>query len=138
MSGSDECTLVDGERSTTYATLTVRVGPRSAGSARVRIAGELDVDCAGDLLRELRALLDADGCHVQVDLSDLRFCDSSGLGVFLAVRELTLAGGGSIHLVGLHGQPQRLLRTTGAEPFLTGVAVQPGAGRPAGQHQQAG
>ncbi len=79
------------------------------GSAVVRFVGELDLtDAARAKEAGLAAVsaLDSDGSALIIDVSELSFCDSSGLHALEAIREQANA---TDHVVVLR-RPQRLLR----------------------------
>jgi stage II sporulation protein AA (anti-sigma F factor antagonist) len=69
--GSDEDVPVD-----------VSVDQPDDGPAVVKLRGEMDVANAGAVSACLNGLLDA-GADVVIDLSDLQFIDSTGLGVLV-------------------------------------------------------
>ena len=54
--------------------------------AVVAVGGELDIDSAPGLERELAPVADA-GRHLILDLAGLRFCDCAGLSLFLRVQQ---------------------------------------------------
>lgn len=83
----------------------------------VRVAGELDLYAAPQLENELETLVRAGARHVLVDLSDVLFLDSSGLGVLLgAARRL---GKDAFALTGLTRETRRVLEITGTDRLLT-------------------
>jgi|SRR5688572_11780611 anti-sigma B factor antagonist len=63
-------------------------------SAWVRVDGELDAFTAPVLRTELEAVEAAEPDRVVLDLSRVRFLDSSGLAVILGLRERAMDGGG--------------------------------------------
>lgn len=83
------------------------------GRAVVSLAGEVDVYSVAVLRAELTAL-DAAGHHrIAVDLTDMTFCDSSGLGVLVGAVKRATAGGGGLSLFGVPDHTLRVLRITG-------------------------
>jgi anti-sigma B factor antagonist len=50
------------------------------------VGGELDLNTAPDLYQALTALVDEGCVHLVVDLSEVDFCDSSGLAVLIRIR----------------------------------------------------
>ncbi|MFD0373002.1 MULTISPECIES: STAS domain-containing protein [unclassified Streptomyces] len=65
----------------------------------LRISGELDLVTSPLIRRRLHAAV-AGGRHdVVLDLSAVRFCDSSGVGVLVAARRLMRSCGGRLRLI---------------------------------------
>ena len=83
------------------------------GRTVVSVAGELDVYTCARLRDEL-ARLSAEGRHhLALDLRELEFTDSSGLGVLVGAVKRAKAGGGGLALVGVRESILRVLRITG-------------------------
>ena len=82
-------------------------------SAVLRVGGELDVHTAPALTEALAAAFDGGATAIEIDTSDLRFCDSSGIQVLVQAREQALANGGRITLTGVHGPVEKVLTVTG-------------------------
>lgn len=92
-------------------------------SGGIRLAGELDMSTAPELERALEAALEHGG-PVVVDLSELRFMDSTGINVFLRAA-LSLSGRGCLILHGEQDRVRRVLdlaRIDGATPNLHRLA----------------
>jgi|ERR1700730_1183089 anti-sigma B factor antagonist len=68
---------------------------------------ELDASNAGDLKRDIAPILEAN-TRLVIDLSHLRFVDSSGLGAMLSCLRQVTAKGGNLKLCGMSKQ----VRTT--------------------------
>src|SRR4051794_35139403 len=85
----------------------------------VRVAGELDLSTAGRLCRAIQTAVN--GAHrakVMLDLTELAFCDSTGLRALIgAVREVEVAGGKAALAVTPGGALDRLLELTGVKEF---------------------
>jgi len=78
------------------------------GRTVVELSGELDLFTA-PVLRDVLLGLTGDGRYcLAVEMSGLRFLDSSGLGVLVGATKRAVAGGGGLCLV---GAPQRMLKT---------------------------
>ncbi|WBB76845.1 STAS domain-containing protein [Micromonospora sp. WMMD1128] len=105
--------------------LSIEVDRIDAGSARLRLAGELDFDTAPDLV-EAAAGLRRDGHQeLWLDFAGVTLCDSSGLSALLVVHR---AGAGAVHLLGLNPRIQRLLDRTGlADVLAVAPHAAPGA-----------
>jgi anti-anti-sigma factor len=76
----------------------------------VSLRGQLDLASAG-AVRD--ALVQIAGSTVVVDLSDLRFLDSSGIAALLSARSQIMQGGHGFQLRGAHGIVRRVLEVTG-------------------------
>jgi anti-anti-sigma factor len=74
----------------------------------VSVSGDFDVNTVGDVkdLFEDLAIL---GSDVIVDLSDVRFIDSSGIGAIVFLYKRLIAQKHNMALVGVSGQPKELL-----------------------------
>lgn len=78
------------------------------GRTVVELSGELDLFTA-PVLRDVLLGLTGNGRHfLAVEMSGLRFLDSSGLGVLVGATKRAAAGGGALCLV---GAPERMLKT---------------------------
>jgi anti-sigma B factor antagonist len=64
---------------------------------------ELDASNAGDLKRDIAPILEAN-TRLVIDLSHLRFVDSSGLGAMLSCLRQVTAKGGNLKLCGMSKQ----------------------------------
>ena len=76
--------------------------------AVVAVSGELDINSGPGLEVELAPVADA-GRHLILDLAGLRFCDCSGLSLFLRVQQRARAAGGSLHLAALTPRVLRVI-----------------------------
>ena len=91
--------------------------------ARVALSGDLDVGTA-PLLEEWLAPLEADGAAViMLDLRDLMFIDSAGLGVLLQARRRAEANGHQLLVVGSSPRARRLFELTGTQFLIDEQAV---------------
>jgi anti-anti-sigma factor len=87
----------------------------------VKLSGEADITVSGKLWDTLDAEVSRQPGRLIIDLSALRFMDSSALHVILAVSKTLAARGGAMALA----DPQRPVSTVRASPD----ASRPGAGR---------
>ncbi|KOX07118.1 anti-anti-sigma factor [Micromonospora sp. NRRL B-16802] len=84
----------------------------------MRLAGELDMSTAGELTATIDRLA-ADGeRRMLLDLTDLTFCDSTGMAVFVRGDNRAAADGGWLRLTGATGRVDRVLRVTGLAEVL--------------------
>ena len=94
----------------------------------VRVVGELDLSNAARLCRAIHAAAsDSPRPRLMIDLTELEFCDSTGLRALIgAVRELEIGGGKAALAVIPGGSLDRLLQLTGLHEF-TRIADSPTA-----------
>jgi anti-sigma B factor antagonist len=89
------------------------------GMLVLSVSGELDLATAPDLCMRLTRLRMARRPVVVIDLTDLRFCDSTGLRALLGeAREARIAGGRLSVIVPPGSAVRRLLDLTGADEVL--------------------
>lgn len=74
----------------------------------VSVAGDFDVNTVGSV-KELFETLAVEGADVVVDLSDVKFIDSSGIGAIVFLYKRLVAQKKNMSLVGVKGQPKELL-----------------------------
>jgi anti-sigma B factor antagonist len=79
----------------------------------VTVRGNLDIDSAAVLTTTLDQVLDVPFPRVVVDLSDVEFCDSTGLSAFVVGHHRAVAGGGWLRLSGPNRFLDDLLHTVG-------------------------
>jgi anti-anti-sigma factor len=85
---------------------------RGDGVSVVRTAGDLDLAAADDFIEVVRASLGR--CTtVALDLGDVTFIDSSGLGALVRLRKEAEKQGASLRLTEVSAATDRLLRLTG-------------------------
>ena len=75
------------------------------GTTLITIDGTLDAVSVSDLRGELDTLVGARPKSVEVDLSQLRMIDSSGVGALVSLYKRVRAQGGSVVLKGVRDQP---------------------------------
>ncbi|MEU4554518.1 anti-anti-sigma factor [Micromonospora violae] len=99
-------------------TFSVSYVGRDGGGARLRLAGELDLSTAGELTAAIDRLTAAGETRVLLDLTDLTFCDSTGMAVFVRGDNQAAADGGWLRITGATGRVERVLRVTGLADVL--------------------
>ena len=85
------------------------------GSAlRVRLTGDLDHSAATRLRGELDALIDQTGAkRLLLDMSDVPFMDSSGIGLVIGRYKRMARRGGSVAVVGSNERVDRIFNMAG-------------------------
>jgi anti-sigma B factor antagonist len=103
----------------------------TGGATVVKVAGEVDVFTAPQLREALAQAVDANGSHVVVDLEDVGFLDSTGLGVLVFGLKRVRERGGDLSLVCAHEQILKVLSITGLSKILKVYATLDEAAEPA-------
>ncbi len=92
--------------------LQLEIVDRSDGEVTARLSGDLDIVTSEGIKRELAQFLD-DGCtRLRLDLTDVGFVDSSGLGVLVAIHRHAEARGGQFVVLSVPPPVQRLFEIT--------------------------
>ena len=86
--------------------------------AVVRVSGRLDIKNAKDLLEHCRGLRSAGRSNLVLNLADVTFVASSGIGTLLALTEDFKAGGGQVKLVALPDAVQSVVNLLNLAQFL--------------------
>lgn len=91
----------------------------------VTASGEIDVATAPELRDRLTDLIEAGTTRVIVDMEDVDFIDSTGLGVLVGgVRRARASEGGDVRLVCTNPRILKVLEATGLhEVFIIGADV---------------
>ena len=77
------------------------------------IRGEIDAHTAPVLREKLENYQNHQGLKAELDLSDVNYMDSTGLGVFVAFYKSVNSNGGHVKLKGLSARLKRLFDITG-------------------------
>lgn len=103
---------------------TIVLTRRDDGLATVSIVGDIDMLCSDVIEREISSVVGTAGVtDVVVDLSEVNFLDSSGIGVLLRGRRLADAQGVGYRITALDGRVRRTLVITGVWAHLSGEPV---------------
>ncbi len=95
-------------------TLNIEVTNAGEPAAPVfTLGGSLDIATSPTLRAALIDAADREQHEIIVDLSDLEFLDSTGLGALIGAHKRAGEHGGAVRLVAQEGQILRLLRITG-------------------------
>lgn len=82
------------------------------------VEGEIDAYTAPQLREGLDAVEVQQGANIEVDLTNVNYIDSTGLGVFVAFYKRVQREGGDVRLVGLSERIQRLFEITGLSELM--------------------
>ncbi len=91
---------------------------RDNGSVVVRLHGELDLATAPEFQRELLGILEQPCTSVTLDLAELTFLDSSGLGALYRARQAADAGSVTLRLEAVPAHVLRVLDVTAMAPLF--------------------
>ena len=92
---------------------------RSNGHAVVRLVGELDMSEAGRMQQVvLRAMRDSSG-QLTLDLSELGFCDSSGVNAFSCIHKAAVRAGRDVVFKHPQANVRRVLELCGMNEIFT-------------------
>ncbi|WP_374969667.1 STAS domain-containing protein [Terrabacter sp. BE26] len=95
---------------------------RSDGVATVRLSGEIDTYTVPEVRRAFDKVAATADVKVVVDLQEVTFLDSSGLGAIIALHRRVVAAGGRLELV-CTGMPLQLLRLMALDQVIDVVPV---------------
>ncbi|HEY4553578.1 MAG TPA: anti-sigma factor antagonist [Bacillaceae bacterium] len=80
---------------------------------RVKLSGEIDAYTAPNVRESLTQPAEKPGATIIVDMSEVTYMDSTGLGVFVGLFKQLRANEGNLMLVGLTERMKRLFDITG-------------------------
>ena len=101
--------------------MTFSISTNAAGVLRLAIEGELDAVSVSDLRGELDKLLAGRPQRVEIDLSQLRMVDSSGVGALVSLYKRVRAQGGDVAVLGLRDQPLAIFRLLRLDRVMVGA-----------------
>lgn len=97
--------------------LTITEERKQNHPIRLLVSGEIDVFTAPKLRERLLPLCQ-DGETVIVDLSNVDYIDSTGLGVFIGAYKIQQTSSGKMILIGVNKRLSRLFRITGLQNII--------------------
>ena len=90
---------------------------QSGGAAVFRLAGELDLATV-DTVRAAVEESCRSGARVVLDLSEVGFCDSTGLGMIVGLYRRAATAGGDLQLCALQPRIRNLLEVSGVDRVI--------------------
>ncbi|RKN48569.1 STAS domain-containing protein [Micromonospora endolithica] len=97
---------------------TVTYAEHDDGGAHLLLTGELDMSTVPELTAALDRSFATGARRILLDLTDLTFCDSTGIAAFVRGDNRAAAEGGWLRLTGATGRVDRVLRVTGLADVL--------------------
>ena len=99
--------------------MNLKVDVREEGNTRVvYLNGEVDVYTASKLKEKIIPLAEESNKTLIVDLSDVNYIDSTGLGIFIGALKCTDKSGSSLKITGVNSRVQRLFEITGLSEVI--------------------
>lgn len=86
--------------------------------AIMTLKGEIDVYTAAKLKAELNELVNEHGSDVVVDLKDVTYMDSTGLGTFISGLKHSEKAGSTLRLIRANNRLFRLFKVTGLDDII--------------------
>ncbi|MHA6259819.1 STAS domain-containing protein [Sporosarcina sp. CAU 1771] len=93
--------------------LQVQLVEESSSVQRFKIVGEIDVFTAPILKERLATAHKEMGMQAELDISEVAYMDSTGLGVFVGFYKAIKANGGHMKIIGVNTRLKRLFEITG-------------------------
>ncbi|MCE5284665.1 MAG: STAS domain-containing protein [Pelosinus sp.] len=90
----------------------------NGNKATLALAGKLYVHDASIIRDELVEKIETGVQQIAINLSDVTYVDSSGLGVLVTVHKLIQRKNGHLSLNGVHGMVEELLKRTRLDKIL--------------------
>lgn len=84
----------------------------------VNVSGEIDAFTAPKLREELMPLAEKENANLVINLRDVSYMDSTGLGVFVGLLKAVRKNGGKLKLVELSDRLARLFSITGLNDII--------------------
>ena len=79
----------------------------------VEVGGDIELSNASQLRADLRSVCEQEPCHVIVDMSQVSFIDSTGIGVLVGALKRTRENNGSFALICPQPRVRRVFEITG-------------------------
>lgn len=96
--------------------MNITINNKSAVGCEVKLIGEVDIYNANELKTKLTEVLNSNkGNKVVINLSELEYIDSTGLGIFINMYELAQKENTKILLTKVRSKLMQLFKTTGLD-----------------------
>lgn len=99
--------------------LSTEVIEKSDKKKILKVAGEVDAYTAPELKANLNPLTEQEGAEVVVDLTEVSYIDSTGLGIFIGALKSAENHNAALRLTGLNDRVKRLFTITGLDEVIT-------------------
>lgn len=85
---------------------------------RFKIVGEIDAFTAPVLKERLAATEQLENLNAELDISEVDYMDSTGLGVFVGFYKTIKSNGGNLKITGVNKRLKRLFEITGLDEVM--------------------
>ncbi len=104
-----------------YVMLSVGVATVGAWTV-LRVTGEVDMSTGPQLRQTLVSTISEGNAWLVVDLGQVDFIDSTGLGILIGGLKRARSQGGDLKVMGVHGHVHRVFELTGLGEVLAPIA----------------
>ena len=112
--------------------MEIKISISSNGELLMRLIGEFDALGVVEIRPELEQVAESsDPQHIVLDLEEVEFIDSSGVGAMVFLFKRLRAKERSLEIIGVHGQPRELLELLRVHEAIP-VCWASGVGSPSG------
>lgn len=87
----------------------------------IKLSGEVDLYCVGDLKKDLIKAIEEDDkiLSVAMDMQDLTYMDSSGIALMANIQKKMKARGGKLYLICVNEDIMNVLRLSALDSFFS-------------------
>ena len=85
----------------------------------LQISGEIDMATGPELRQRIVQYVQEGHVHIVIDLTEVDFIDSTGLGVLIGGLKRTRSHGGDLQCIGLSESLKEMFKLTGLDAVLT-------------------
>lgn len=90
----------------------------------IYLSGELDLSAASELAAVLDSVVSQGDQRLTLDLKELRYIDSTGIGMFVSVLKVRAAMGADFRILHIPSRIQRLFEITGVARYFVNGELQ--------------
>lgn len=83
-----------------------------------KVVGEIDAFTAPVLKERLESIQNIEKVQAEIDLSDVDYIDSTGLGIFIGFYKAIQKDGGYVKIIGVNARLERLFDITGINKII--------------------
>lgn len=103
--------------------LSIRESGR--GYTEMRLSGDCDLYCAPQFKKSIQDKLEGGIQRILIDLSEVRYLDSTGVGAIIYALQASKRMGAEIRFRGVTGNPRRVLERTNIFPLMRVIPISP-------------